>query len=335
MVSIKHYLNRSDAGEGALRQVVALLIEKLGKCAVEDDPRELETFRKKIGEDHEKLTPDLSSEDLLILAGSVTQSLESYNGRITRAINKQAGDFQAIVKMFQSNLVKIAGENVESVRSLGVIGEELERGIGFKDLESLKLHLGGCLSGLRGAIEREKAASKALVERLQGEIEKVREPALRPRPREMDTVTGLPRAKDCIAAIQDAIARGTRHYAVVMVVNRIQPINARFGLETGDRMLVRFKEHIEGQLLESDRLFRWRGPAIVAILERPENFDSVRMTVSRMHNTNLSETVNLGGRSVLIPISAAWSVLELGSTIEAIEKQIQTFIASQGCRDYV
>jgi GGDEF domain-containing protein len=332
MISIKRYLNRNDV-EDTSRQVVALLIEKLGKCAVEGDPQELDDFRREIRARLDMLTPDLPSEDLLILAGSVTQSLETYNARISKTINRQGSDFQTIVKMLQDSLVKIAGENVESVQSLGRIGEQLERSAGFKDLQSLKVHLGSCLSDLREAIEREKAASKALVEKLRIEIERVREPAARSRVQEVDATTGLPHKMDCMEAIREAIARGTRHYVAVMVVNRVQPVNARFGMEAGDRMLARFKEHIEGQILESDKLFRWRGPAIIAILERPETLDSVRLMVSRMNKATINESLSLSGRSVLIPISAAWSVFQLSSTPEAIAKEIETFIASQGCRD--
>jgi GGDEF domain-containing protein len=116
----------------------------------------------------------------------------------------------------------------------------------------------------------------------------------------------------------------------VMVVNRIQPINARFGRAAGDRILARFKKYIEAQLGASDQLFRWAGPAVVVVMERPQTADQVRALVKRMFDTPVQETLELGTRSVLIPISAAWSVMMLTSTPDALEKEIDAFIASQG-----
>jgi GGDEF domain-containing protein len=332
MISIKHFLDDTGRTNVTL-QVAALLIEKLGECAVEGDPRELENFRGEMRAVRDAITPNLQPEKLLILAGSATQALETYNRRITKAIGLQGGEFQTIIKMLRDGLVKMAGESVQSVQSLNRIGGELERSNGFTDLESLKLHLGSCLTAFREEIEREKSASKAMVEGLQIQVETLREFAEKSPSRKLDAATKLSVQEDCVAAIRAAIAKGTRHHAVVMVVNRVQPINARFGREAGDRMLLAFRNYIEKQLDPSDRLFRWTGPAMVAIMERPQAPDQVRLLVKRMFDTPVQETLDIGSRSVLIPISAAWSVITLTSTPEAVDKQIEAFIAGRGGLD--
>ncbi|HVV43989.1 MAG TPA: GGDEF domain-containing protein, partial [Bryobacteraceae bacterium] len=203
----------------------------------------------------------------------------------------------------------------------------------FKDLQSLKMHLGSCLSSLRTEIEREKTASEALIEKLQAQLGSFRDPERTPPVQQLDPVTELPGVEDCRIAFRQAVEAGTRHYAVAMVVNRVQRINARFGREAGNRMLCRFKEHVEHQFFASDRLFRWTGPAIVALLERAEAFDLVRAQVRRMLDAPVEENYEIGERSVLIPISAAWSLSMLTSA-EATEQQIQTFVASQGGREF-
>jgi GGDEF domain-containing protein len=334
IVSIKRFLE--SGGESSLREAVALLTGKLGDCVVmEGDQQPLEDFRKEIRAVQEALTPDLPAENVLVLARSVAESQETYNRRVTRAIDRQAGDFQVIVRMLQESLIKIAGEKTDSIEGLARISQELERGTAFRDLQSLKQHLGTCLADLRVEIEREKTASRALIEKLQGEISSFTESGKTAISRDLDPATELPRQEDSMAAIRQAIDSGTRHFALVMVVNRVQRINARFGREAGDRMLCRFKEHVEQQLFASDRLFRWTGPAIVAILERPEAFDLVRAQIRRILEIPIQENYDIGDRAVLIPISAAWSLTLLDGTAEAIGKQIQTFIASQGGRDFV
>src|ERR1700722_6986260 len=175
MVSLKRYLNNTG-GESTLRQAAALLLEKLGEYAVVGDSGEFETFPTETKAIQDALTPDLPPENLLVLAGSATQGLETYNKKISRMIATQGSDFQAIIKMIEDSLLKIGGENAEFVQGLGKIAEDLDCSNGFNDLQSLKLHLGTCLSGFRKEIEREKTASQAMIERLRGEIEKSREP---------------------------------------------------------------------------------------------------------------------------------------------------------------
>lgn len=330
IASIKRYLGAAGSEE-TLRQVISLLVDKLGESAVDAEPDESSDFRMDIRAIREALTLDLPQENLLILVQSATQALETYNGRITRRIANQTANYQTIIKLLQNTLVKTAGENAETVQNLARIGEDLERGNGFKDLQSLKLELSKCLSSLRDEVERARAGRQSVIEKLQIEIESYRELDESLPQRKLDAATGLARQSACIEAIQEAIDIGTRHYAVVMVVNRVQPVNARFGREAGDRMLSRFKEYVETQLRASDQLFRWTGPAVVAILERPETFDHVCATVRHMLDSSIDANYEVNGRSVLIPVSAAWSVIMLTATPEAIARQIQTFIASSGC----
>jgi len=331
VVGIKRYSNGNDA-ESTLRQAVALLITKLGESAVEEDPADLEEFRMEVSAVHDALTPALPPENLLILAGSAIGALETYNKRVTGRIGTQNDAYQGIIRMFQHSLVKITGANAECVRSLNRISEELVGDTGFKDLRSLQANLGGCLSAILDATEREKARSNTLVENLQIEIESFAKPtAALPRVK-VNTETLSPR-KDCLAAIRQAIDKGTRHYAVVIVLNRVQPISARFGREAGDWMMSRFKEYVETQIDKSDRLYHWIGPAMVAILERPQALEHVRSGVRRILNRSLQEIYDSGSRSVMISLSAAWSVILLSSTPEAVENQIQAFTASHGCQE--
>lgn len=334
MVSIRRYLNLGTVEEKP-GTALALVLQRLGDIAVDWDPDQTESFREEINAIAGGLAPDLPQKEQLVVAEAALLAVENHNRKVVQMIAKQYGDFQLIIKLLQDSIVKIAGPNAESVQSLQKIDEEFDRGAGFKDLAALRQHLHGLLPGLRKEIERDQAANKALIERLQIEVESKSRPEERAARKRVDSATGLPGQPECLEAVREVIAKGSRHYALVMVVNRIEPISARFGKDAGDRMLVRFREYVESQLEETDLLFRWSGPVMVAIMERPQTFDQVRISVKRMFEAPISETIDFNGRSVFVPISAAWSVFMICVTPETAEKQIQKFVAAQGCRDYV
>jgi diguanylate cyclase (GGDEF)-like protein len=328
MISIKRYFNQT-AAEAALRQVVALLIEKIGESAVEGNKEELAAFRDEIKQFGDGFSPDTKPENLLTVAGMAAQALTAYNKRVTWLMERQSNEVQTIVRMLQQTLLGITGENTRSGQQLRQIEHELEKSGAIKDLSTLKIHLSECLNSLHEETLKQKSEAESTIQKLRIEIESSQSRASNATGGELDTITGLPRRNDAISAIQQAIDGGKRQYAVVMVVDRVQLINARFGHKAGDNMLRTFKRHIEKQVQRSDRLFRWTGPAIVAILERAAQTAEVRLEVKRMLDGRLEETYAADGRSVLLPITATWSAIPLTSSAEAADAQIQTFIASQ------
>jgi GGDEF domain-containing protein len=329
IISLKRYLN-ANSDHAPLRQIISLLIARMGSSAVEGDVAECAAFRVDMKLIADGLDPDLPAGSLLIQAETALQALAIHNKRIESLLASQGNEVSHILGMLQDTVINIAGENTRSAKRLREITVELEQSGAITDLRVLKGRLTECLKGLREETLQQKADAAATVQKLQMTIERSQSGAgavAKPGNRS-DPVTGLLCRDDALIAMQTAIDGGARQYAVAMVVNRVQMINVRFGHEVGDRMLVGFKEHVEKQLLPAGQLFRWAGPALVAIIERPEPIGNVRVQVKRMLDSKIEVMYTGEGRSVLIPISAGWSALPLISTADA-DKQIGAFIASQ------
>jgi GGDEF domain-containing protein len=338
MISLKRYFNASGEEtsfaqvEASLRQTIALLINAMGSSAVDSDPAEFSDFRAEIKRIHDGLASDLPPASLLDLAEAATRTLSGYNKRIKALLVSQGSEVKHILNMVQATVINIAGENTRSGRRLQEIILELEQSGAVTDLRVLKGRLTDCLKDLREETLQQKTEAAGTMLKLQMTIEQSRS-AIARAGSSLDPVTGLPGRDDALIAMQNAVDSGVRRYAVIMVVNRVQMVNARFGREVGDRMLIVFKEHIAKQLSACDRLFRWAGPAFMAILEREVPLGVVRLLVKRMMDAKIEVDYSGDGRSVLIPVSTVWSALPLTSASDA-DKQIQTFVATQSTGDY-
>jgi len=338
MISLKRYFNASGEEtsfgqvEGSLRRTVSLLVSGMGSSAVDGDPAECAGFRAEIKQIREGLLPDLAPENLKDLAEAATRTLTAYNKRITALLVSQGSEVKHILSMLQDTVINIAGENTRSGKRLQEITLELEQSGAVTDLRALKGRLTDCLKDLREETLQQKTEAASTMLKLQKTIEQSRN-AVASAANRLDPVTGLPGREDALIAMRTAVAGGVRQYAVIMVVNRVEMVNARFGREVGDRMLVVFKEHMAKQLSAGDKLFRWAGPAFMAILEREVPLGIVRLLVKRMMDAKIEVDYSGDGRSVLIPVSAVWSALQLTSASDA-DKQIQTFVASQSAGDY-
>src|SRR5271156_2897909 len=174
MISLKRYLSANGEEALLLRQVVALLISKIGSSAVRCDLAEFEAFTTDIKRISQALAPDLTPENLMIQAEAAVQGLTAYNTRIARLLESQRSDVTHILGMLQDTVVNIAGENIRSAKRLQEITAELEKSGLVTDLRVLKGRLTECLTGLREEMLQQKAEAAITIENLQVTIERSR-----------------------------------------------------------------------------------------------------------------------------------------------------------------
>ena len=141
----------------------------------------------------------------------------------------------------------------------------------------------------------------------------------------LDEATGLPGKAEAERAIRVALGSPQGKFVVIAVCSRVQAVNARFGYAVGDRMLGALAEHFKKGLSARDQLFRWQGRALVALLERAERIDRIRTEVRRFADVKFDQTIEVGQRTVLIPISASWSIFALAPPLDALVKQLEAF----------
>jgi diguanylate cyclase (GGDEF)-like protein len=143
---------------------------------------------------------------------------------------------------------------------------------------------------------------------------------------ELDLITGLPSFQMIRPALDKAIAGGGNAYAVLLCVDRIEIINSRFGSASGDQVLVALGQRLAQRFSGVDLLYRWRGPGFLAIIERPDAERAVREEITRVVAARLEQEIELGGRSVLLPISSSWVLVALkDSNTEAVWKKLEAF----------
>jgi len=334
MVSLKRHLDFNEE-RIALRRVISLLLNGIATRAVQGDRGEYEAFQKTMQRIQESTGAEASADELLVTAGSALQALDEFSQRTTQTIRKQGIELQNIISMLTRTVISISAGSDRSTERLQEISQQLAKAVELEDVQQLKVRLDDCLGHLREECLRQKKETDEIVTALQSEIKNSEERASANEPLDLDPITGLPSQETAEATFQDLVRKPGKRFVVVAVVNRMQPINARFGHSVGNQVLRTFKEFFQHELGPQDRLFRWSGPALVAVLERTEALEIVRAEVRRMLNKPLENTTfDVGGREVLIPVSASWSVFMLIPPVTTANRQIQTFIASQGVRDY-
>ncbi|HTA72578.1 MAG TPA: diguanylate cyclase [Bryobacteraceae bacterium] len=339
MISLKPYLfgDKSNT-DSAYRRIIGLFLQGIALQAVEGEKSDYDRFRSNIDEFARKITPELPMPELLLAVGGALQTMEDYNRRTSQVIRRQNSELQNMVSMLTQTVITIGSSGESSVAKLQDIEKSIERTRMLEDMQLLKLRLGECLEAVREEALRQKTDGQNTLATLKKDLESSRERVGSVAPAatvDLDAATGLPSKKEAMEAIQTAVAAPRNKFLAIAVVSRVQAVNARFGYAIGDRVLAAFAEHFRANLGGNDQLFRWHGPALVAVMEREDRIEKVRTEIRRFAEAKLEKTVEVGNRTILLPVSASWSIFPVAPPLEELLKKMEAFTAAQVPRDYV
>jgi GGDEF domain-containing protein len=302
--------------------------------AVEGDQGDYGPFRADIEELANQITPDTPMSQLLVVVGGALRAMEEYNRRTSKVIHRQNHELQNMVSMLTQTVITIGSSGEASVNKLQDVEKSIEHACKLDDMQLLKLRLGECLEAVREEALRQKTEGQSTLESLKKEVENSRERVGAVAAAvELDAATGLPSMKEALKAIQAAVASPRNKFLTMALVSRVPAVNARFGPCVGDRVLSTFVEHFRRNLAANDRLFRWQGPAVIALLEREERLEKVRAEIRLFIEVKLEKTIEVGNRMVLLPISASWSIFPVAPPMEELLKKMEAFMAAQVPRD--
>jgi GGDEF domain-containing protein len=148
----------------------------------------------------------------------------------------------------------------------------------------------------------------------------------------VDPCTGLAKRPEAEAAMQRALDAGpgseTNSYAAVFYIHRMALTNARFGEAIGNQVVLFCSQQLAtGVTRANDSLFRWSGPAFVAILERAESESAVNSEIQRLISSPFSRFFETSSRSVYLPMKITGKVIPLFDTNFAeVSGQLDNFI---------
>lgn len=335
MASLKRYLDPRIREEADLHEICCGLLSRIATTPVVASEREKAVFQADLHQLADILRESSVPEELARTAEAAGRVLEEYNHDVNVYVRKQRLRLREALRMTAETIAEMSGENTWPAERLREIGDQLQKENALEEISHFKREIGRCLQGFQQEVARQKKELEDLILALRRDIERGPQQAEAPAPADIDPATDLPQRHACVEGLRASIEAGKRRFVVVFVVSRLRAINLRFGRDGGDRILRRFGEFVQQQLLPTDRMYRWNGPTLVAVLDRSETLDQIRNQAHRILEPKLEETLEVEGRVVMIRVSAAWSAFQLLTTAESAERHIDTFAASQHTEEYV
>ncbi|MCZ2148406.1 MAG: GGDEF domain-containing protein [Bryobacterales bacterium] len=148
----------------------------------------------------------------------------------------------------------------------------------------------------------------------------------------LDPLTGLLNKEAAEDAILDLPSKPGKFYLAAFYVQRMARLNARYGDKVANELLFLCAQRLVNNLLHpSDQLFRWRGPAFVAVLEREDGVQDVQREVRQRIESRFQ--CELRGGALLVSIELASTVIPTGKgALPELIEQVESFFTVQSTR---
>jgi diguanylate cyclase (GGDEF)-like protein len=328
VISIKKFLTQNADENQTLMHVVRVLIDGVGQHAMTGEVGDGALFRETVMKVSDALVDTLSTAEILELAGSVLKALEDHNDRITKHRRLQTLELHNMVKMLTSAVGAVSAASNANIHILGEIENQLAIVSELDDVLIMKAKLSDCLTDIRKEAARQLIEGGEIAEQLGQGLDQARKLATSmAEGKPKDPITGLPLRPEAEAELAKPARTGSEAKLAVMVVDRLWALNQRFGSEVGDEVLAAFVLMVQQHLKPGDLFFRWGGPVFLALLSRPSSVERVRAEFGRVMETKLEHTIETRSRSIMVPISARWTVLPMMAAPRLLYQKIDAFAA--------
>lgn len=148
-----------------------------------------------------------------------------------------------------------------------------------------------------------------------------------PESPDADPATGLPGKTQAESVLRSLLESEEPCHVVVLVLDTLPSLTARFGRRAADEMLHAFGRYIAPMLTEQDRLFRWSGPALVALRTGVNDVDAVGNYFRiRLEHHNFQHLVRTSTHSIPISAPPHWAVLPAMEPVESVARKVDKLI---------
>ena len=327
---------------GAWMEFGCSALEAISTHAFRWNPEDCRRYSQEMKTIVEGLQKEPNAAALLVAAQTVKHRVEEYSGNTQRQVDGSIAELRDIVRILLSFAEQSQGEGDDSAGALEQMREMVGKTATADELRTAKVNLDEALQGLAEKQRQRNATAEELAVNL-GEqalspeqsivpgtmpFSTTKSTTTRPAAEEaLDVLTGLPGRGAAEIAIWKVQANPGNAYLAAFFVQRMAHFNARLGDKIGNELLFLTAQAIANALLRpGDQMFRWQGPAFLAILRREESLLDVKRETTRIFGARFQ--FEMRGGSMLVTPAVVTEVLSTGTGAYAdLMQQLESFFS--------
>lgn len=310
-------------------------ITGISRYTVDGNDEELATFRESMLSLASHIHEQANQVEV---ESSVTQAIElfrDYNAKALKFNHTHAGELKSVMRTMTETITYLSESRTRSVHHLQYMERELEKAAHIDDIRILRARIVSCLDSVREETTRLQTESENRSQEVRSQLNHAMTAADTPPPPRfgiMDPVTGLPSRKAAERTISDTFHSAGNFATAVFVVNKLSAINSKYGRAVGDEVMLRVANHFAQHLSSDTLLYRWSGPALVALINTRDNPESVRKAWAKTAGLKQEISLIAKERNVFVIVETAmlFQLVTKDTVAQDLFNTIDKFIADRG-----
>lgn len=333
-MSIKSFLeNKSGDLDKAMSSLSHTLLEAIAREAIRADAADCLTFQHSFLSFAKKVRETRDSSELYVISGGADKALQDYNQVVSKYFKAQSKELQMLATNAMRTVAEIHLNSSDATKNLKKLEEQLGLASDAQSLHECRIQIGMCLQGIREEALRQQEQNGQTIARLHSEINQRTTPTASRSVCGDDPVSGLParhQAEEALAVL--ANSGNPDQFAVLFVVHRVQLVNTKYGYAVGDNIIRSFLRHLMQEFCAVDDLFRWSGPAFLAVTHRLDGLQALRSEVARITSHRMEENIAVGSRNALLGVTASALTVQLiqEKDTAGLTRKLDEFVKTNG-----
>ncbi len=220
----------------------------------------------------------------------------------------------------QAMTMAISGSD-RAINRLETVKQNLDRATRVKDLNGLRTEIISITRQVEEETQKEKVEQERAVSELGPQYAAIRSLA------DQHAISANTRA----AALRDYESRaasGVRHYCLLLVLERLRMVTARYGPAVADEIIDGLSRKRLRHLPNTSELYRWSEDTLAVMLQRNGDAASVNREISPFADSAYEHQAFLGNRVAVLQVNLRWVVLPVRPDLAGFSADADRF--SQG-----
>jgi len=307
----------------------------MARCTVDGRDDELSGFRDSMLALAANIHDQASTAEVETTVSRALELFHDYNSRVMKFNTAHTQELKSVMRTMTETITYLSESRTRSVHHLQFVSRELEQAAQIDDIRLLRTRIMSCLDVVREETVRLQSEAVARSQEVREQIglaTTVSDAPPPPRFGLMDTLTGLPSRRPAERTISETLQTGGQAAIGVFVVTRLSAINSKYGRAVGDEVMLRVANHFAQHLSPDTLLYRWSGPALVALMSVQENAEAIHRAWAKAAAIKQEISLEIKERSVFVVVemSMSFQLADKETVLTELFNGLDRYIAEVG-----
>jgi GGDEF domain-containing protein len=331
--TFKGFLRNGKATPTDLTQSLHSALTGIGRYTIDGRDDELASFRENMLALAARIHDQANGTELESTVSQAIEIFRDYNSRNLKFHQSHASELRSVMRTMTDTITYLSESRTRSVHQLQFMERELEQASQIDDIRLIRSRLISCLDVVREETVRLQSESQARSQEVREQIGKAAIVSeSQSRFGVMDTVTGLPSRRAAERTIGENLQKGVNFAVAIFVVTKLSAINSKYGRAVGDEVMLRVANHFAQHLSADTLLYRWSGPALVAVINTYDNTEEIKRLWTKAAGVKQEINLETKDRSVFVLVETMilFHAVNAATPPQDLFNSLDQFTAKQG-----